>query len=404
MSRPPDVQVVLRGLGAVLLLAGGVSTAAPQAAPSPSGSRNGCVERFDASRDYFEGKASIEAAEGFSVEYRKSYKVVTVKTAYPGGPPESYVLLQCGAPLPSLPAELASAPVVRVPIRSMFSASTTHLPLLVDLGRVDVLTGVSNAAWIMSPPVRERIRSGKVTEFGARATIDVESVVARRPDVFMSGGDQSPAYAALRAAGVPVVANVEWLETTPMGRAEWVKYLALFLNEEVKAQALFESVRARYEAYAARVRPIPDAERPRVMTGNVVQGQFAIAGGRSFMARLIRDAGGRYVWSDNPDTGGPLIDLESQLRRAADADIWINGGVWKDRAAMLSEEPRYAEFKAYRNGQVWVYMRKATPAGANDYWSRGVTRPDLVLADLIKILHPASMKDHEFEWYIQVPR
>jgi iron complex transport system substrate-binding protein len=291
-----------------------------------------------------------------------------------------------------------------VPIRSIFSASTTHLPLLEGFGRIDVLTGVSNAAWIMSPPVLERIRAGQVVEFGARGTIDVERVIAHRPDIFMTGGDQSTGYVALRAAGVPVVANVEWLEATPMGRAEWVKYMALFLNEEARADALFKGVRARYAEFAARVKAVSENDRPRVMTGKSAQGRFDIAGGRSYVAGLIRDAGGRYVWSDNPETGAPLIDLESQLRRAADADIWINGSGWKDLAAMLSEEPRYAEFKAFRSGQVWVYERKATPAGANDYWARSVTRPDLVLADLIKIFHPAAMADHEFEWYLKVPR
>src|SRR6185503_18198343 len=114
----------------------------------------------------------------------------------------------------------------------------------------------------------------------------------------------------------------------------------------------------------------------------------------SYVARLIEDAGGRYVWDDNTDTGTPLIDLEAQFRRARDADIWINGGGWKDLPAMLADEPRYAEFKAFRNGQVWVYERRVNASGANDYWSGSVTRPDLVLADLIKIFHPRLMSDH----------
>jgi iron complex transport system substrate-binding protein len=70
----------------------------------------------------------------------------------------------------------------------------------------------------------------------------------------------------------------------------------------------------------------------------------------------------------------------------------------------LDDEPRYVAFKAYRQGQVWVYERRETPAGANDYWSRSVTRPDLVLADLVKIFHPPLTPDHVFEWYMQVPQ
>ena len=69
------------------------------------------------------------------------------------------------------------------------------------------------------------------------------------------------------------------------------------------------------------------------------------------------------------------MELEAQVRRAANADIWINGGGWKNLAAMLEDEPRYAELKAYRNGQVWVYERRVTPEGGNDYWSRAVSHP-----------------------------
>jgi len=122
------------------------------------------------------------------------------------------------------------------------------------------------------------------------------------------------------------------------------------------------------------------------------------------VAALIKDAGGRYVWAGNTAEGSAAIDLEAQIRRAGSADIWINGGGWASLAAMVKDEPRYAEFKAYRTGQVWVYERHLTPAGANDYWSRAVSHPDLVLADLVKIFHPNLVPQHEFQWYLQVPR
>ena len=384
---------------AVLLVPSGSLLAAP-----PANQKKGCIERFDPGTDYFPEKAVIGDASGFSVEYHKSYKVLTVSRAYPDGPAERYVLLQCGAPRPALAGELASAPVIPVPIKSLFSASSTHLPLLVDLGRLEVLTGVGAFSLVTSAPVEARIRAGAITEFGVRGTIDTERVVVAHPDILMTGGDLSASYVTLRAAGIPVVANVEWLETTPLGRAEWVKYMGLFLNEERQATSLFDGVRQRYRALLKRVESIPEKDRPRVMTGGGPHGQFFIAGGRSYVATMIRDAGGRYVWAENTATGTPVVDLEVQIRRAADADIWINGGKWRKKADVLADEPRYAAFKAYRDGQLWVYERRLGPTGANDYWSRSVTRPDLMLADLIKIFHPRLMADHQFEWYMQVAR
>ncbi|MEQ1693140.1 MAG: ABC transporter substrate-binding protein [Gemmatimonas sp.] len=384
----------------------GVIVAAQRPEPSVAASNftRGCAEKFDAAADYFPDRVAIEDAANFRVEYRRSYKVITIKEAHPGGPAERYVLLQCGAPVPTLEGELTGAQIVTVPITSLFVFSTTHLSLLADLNRVDVLTGVAQRNVVMDPQAEARIRAGKVVEFAkVGLVIDVERVVTSRPSLLMVGGTSSATLAVIRNAGVPVVANTEWLEPTALGRAEWLKFMALFLNEEREAHLLYGAMKDRYRSLSARATARPDAERPLVMTGRSTRGMFTIAGGRSYVAALIKDAGGRYAWADNTAVGAASVDLEAQVQRAASADVWINGGGWKNLAVMLEDEPRYAAFKAYRQGQVWVYERRETPTGGNDYWSRSVTHPDLVLADLVKIFHPTLRPDHVFEWYKPVP-
>ena len=391
-------------IGAIVLCGAIVEAQGPERRAPLNNVTRGCVERFDPTVDYFPDKASIEDAVNFSVEYRKSYKVVTMKAAQDGGSPEHYVLVQCGAPVPKLAGDLAGAQVVTVPISSFFAFSTTNLSLLVDLGRLDVLTGVAQVDPIASPEVQARIRTGKVVEFARVGLVmDVERIVTARPALLMAGGSSSATLSVIRNAGVPVVANNEWLESTALGRAEWLKYMALFLNEEPKAETLYGGVKNRYRALSKRVAALPEAERPLVMAGQSVRGVFTVAGGRSYVASLIEDAGGRYAWADNTAAGIASVDLEAQIQRAANADVWINGLGWKSLAGMLEDEPRYAEFKAYRQGQVWTYERPVTPEGGNDYWSRSVTHPDLVLSDLIKIFHPQLASAKAFEWYAKVP-
>lgn len=363
----------------------------------------GCVETFDAAADYFPDKATVEEAVHFSVTYHRSYKVVSVREESTASPSERYVLVQCGTPAPRLEGDLAGAQVATVPITSLYSASTTHLPLLVDLGRLDVLTGVSQRRHLTGDAIVKRASSEHVREFAPVSVIDVELVVSERPSLFMAGGAVSTSLAVVRSAGIPVVANHEWLEPTALARAEWLKYMALFLNEERGAQTMYGAVKARYKALSARATAVRENAKPTVMTGRGTRGDFVIAGGRSYVAALIKDAGGRYVWADNAASGSDTIDLEAQIRRAANADIWINGGGWKSLAAMVQDEPRYGEFKAQRTGQVWVYERTVTPAGGNDYWSRAVSHPDVALADLVKIFHPTLVPQHAFEWYMQVP-
>jgi iron complex transport system substrate-binding protein len=392
----------MRRLVGLACFAGLVVAATPSAGQSRSNQTSGCVQAFDAAVDYFPDKAVIEDAANFSVAYHRSYKVVTVRETAGGEPAETHVLVQCGAPVPALTGALARATVVTVPVSSFYSASTTHLPLLVDLGRLDVLTGVARLKDLTGDAIVARARAGRLREFAPVSVVDTELVVSQRPGLLMTGGLPSASLTAVRGAGIPVAGNTEWLEPTALARAVWLKYLSLFLNEERQAQRIYGDVKARYRALSARAAAMPDARKPLVMTGRGTGGNFVIAGGRSYVAALIRDAGGRYVWADDTAVGTRTIDLETQIRRAADADVWINGGGWPDLEAMTDDEPRYGAFKAYRQRRVWVYERRLTATGANDYWSRSVSHPDIVLADLIKLFHPDLLPDHAFEWYMPV--
>jgi iron complex transport system substrate-binding protein len=373
------------------------------AAPAISNLTRECVQHFDAATDYFPDKVTVDDAANFTVTYHRSYKIVQVGRT-DRSPVERYVLVQCGTPLPLRQAELAGAQIATVPIRSLYSGSPTHLSPLADLHRLDVLTGVSTRKFLIGDDdIVKRVSGGRVREFSPASVIDTELVVSQRPSLFMTAGSAGAELGVIRQAGIPVAANYDWLEASALGRAEWLKYMSLFVNEERTAQRLYDQIKARYRSVRARAAAIPDALKPTVMAGRGSRGEFVIAGGRSYVAGLIQDAGGRYVWADNTAAGTATVDLETQLERAGGADIWINGGGWPNLAAMVKEDPRYALFKAYRNGQVWVYERRATAEGVNDYWSRSASHPDLVLADLIEIFHPGLLPNHEFEWYRQVP-
>ena len=164
MSRTLHSSVPLR-LAAALALLGTAPIALKAAEGRANNLKTGCIERFDATTDYFPEKV-VGDATGFSVAYHKSYKGAHRDPGVSRRAARVLRLLQCGAPKPVLTGELASAPVIAVPIKSMFSASTTHIPLLVDLGRLGVLSGVSVFAQVMSPPVLARIQAGESRSAG----------------------------------------------------------------------------------------------------------------------------------------------------------------------------------------------------------------------------------------------
>lgn len=358
----------------------------------------GCITGFDPQRDYFPDKSELRHAENFTVSYERSYQVLTVNEPFPGGAPESYVLVRCGAPDPELPDDLADAPQVEVPVDSLYAGSTTHLPLLEVLGVVGVLTGVATASYVASEQVRERIDAGAVTEFAPNEQLATELVIAEQPDVLMTGGFDDPAYAPLRNAGVPVLANAEWLEPTPLGRAEWVKYVAALTGTEARAAEVFDQIEADYQELADRAAA---AEPVEVLPGSLVQGTWSMPSGGGYFGQLVQDAGGTYPWAGEQDPASLQLDFETVYARGGRALVWLANDQWATLDDAKQADPRHAELAAFQRGEVWA-LGAAGPEGGADFFERGVTRPDMVLADLVAILHPDLAPDHEFAFYTRL--
>lgn len=356
---------------------------------------------------------ALTDAINFTVEYVGSAKLVHVRQASPGAPGAVYVLVQRGAIEPEggwiglaggliAAHDLGSATVVEIPIRSLFTSSTTQLPALEILGVVDNLTGVAQQAFVTTASVRALIDAGQLVEFAATYAVDAEAVVAAQPDVLMTSGFWDDAYDIIRGAGTAIVHNADWVESSPLGRAEWVKFISLFFNREAEAEAWFERVRADYAA--ARALAAGVERRPTVHTGQVWGGVWYASGGQSYVARLLADAGADYVWADDASSGSMEHDIETQLAQAADAEFWLHAASWwASIADALAEDARYGEFASLQNGNVWNPTLATNEQGGNDFFESGSVRPDLVLRDLIAILHPNLLPDHEFVYYQRMP-
>ncbi|WP_103939849.1 ABC transporter substrate-binding protein [Thermomonospora echinospora] len=390
--------------GVLLALSLAVTACGGDGRESEPSAGTGCVTDFDAARDYFPVKQTIRHATNFTLTYAKNYQVVTVKQPSPGAKSETYVLVRCGTPAPELTGPLSGAVTVQTPVRTMFAGSTTHLPFITDLGVLDRLKGVGTAGLVTSPQVRERVTAGAITEYAdiTGQEIDTEKVIGARPDVLMTDGREVGSYGTLRKAGVRIVANAEWQETTALGRAEWIKFVAALTGTEAKATEVFDGVAARYRSLAAKAKT---AEPVTVLPGQMFQGQWAIPNGDSFMAKLLKEAGGTYAWADTEGTGSATFDLEAVLARARDAEIWLpQVSEWKTLADVRKADSRYAEFAAFRSGKVWGINKALGPGGGNDFYERGVGHPDLILADLVAVLHPDLMPGHSFTFYQQLTR
>jgi iron complex transport system substrate-binding protein len=401
----------------VLLAAcGGAESADPGTSEAPASATSeaaaggnltdGCVENFSADTDYFPDKVTFDEATGVSVRYEKSYKVVEV-TTLAGEKPLQYVLLQCGAEKPELDAALAKAQVIEVPARKVVTLTTTNLPHFVELGAAERVVGVGTAAYVASPEILKRVKAGDVKDFAnGDGMPNQEKIIGAQPDLLlMDAFGETIVEEANRFvdAGVPTVLSADFNEEQLLGRAEWLKFTSLFLNAEKQANATFDQIASKYNE--VKTAAADAKEQPTVFANTPMEGTWFAPGGNSFFANAVKDANAKYVFAGDKSTYSLELDIETMLNKAGDADVWLQAGsVQGTLSDLLKTDERFKEFKAFRKGEVWAWDKAMAPGGGNAFFETGYTRADLVLSDLVKILHPEALPDHQLVFFGKVPR
>jgi iron complex transport system substrate-binding protein len=336
-------------------------------------------------------------AQTFDLEYGDGYKLIHVKQPYPGATrPYTYLLLPHGQPRPD---SIKADAVVRVPVQRIISLSTTHLPALDMLGESDKLTGFAQAGFISSPAQRSRLKEGALTDIGSTQGLNPEQILSLQPDLIMAYGmgPDDGTLQVLHRTGVPVLLNADFLETSPLGRAEWIKFTGALLNKEREADSVFQQIVHRYDSLKSLTQNI--AQRPEVFSGIVYGDIWYVPGGKSWAAQFLADAGANYLWSKTEASGSVPLSFEQVFAKAHDAPYWINTADFSSLQALAAADERYKRFRAWQQEQVYTYTNKINTTGGNEYLELGYTRPDMVLADLIKILHPELMEGHELYFY-----
>lgn len=391
-------------LAAALLLSAATlpGCGGPGSGPPPEVSADApgrCLDSYDPNVDYFPEKPTPRYAELFDVEYFRHYKVVTVNL------PEStarYVLVHCGAPTP---VGVVAGTLIEVPVQRVITLSTTELPHLERLGLLETLVGHDELDYVSSPEVRRRMEEGRIAEVGESFRLNLEVVFHLEPDLVLAaslGGNHNDSFLRLAQAGIPVAHLPSFLERSPLGQAEWFLFTALFWNAEAEAAALFDDVARRYEDLAALGRGVE--YRPRTFASGPEGDTWYMPGGQSLMAQLVADAGGQYLWAENGEAKNVPLAIESVFERAREAEVWLHPSRWRSLEEIAAVNPLFTSLRAFREGR--IYQNDARwraggeqSVGANDYWEMGTARPDLVLADLLKIFHPELVPDHEFAFH-----
>lgn len=336
---------------------------------------------------------TLSYAKGFGIAHAANYTAVIVYNPWkPGEIYDKYYLVKEKSQ--SVPQD---GHKVIVPLKSIMCNSATHLGFLEILGEVDKVTGVCNADYIYNPAIRQGVEKGQIKDLGDAFNLDIENLLLLRPQAVMTSAYnvEDENSRRMKQTGLTILSNIEWQEKTLLGRAEWIKFIAAFFDKEALADSLFSQVEQKYEEAKAQTAVLSYA--PSVLSGQDYRGSWSMPGGRSYSAQLFRDAGANYYYSNDTTTGSIASTIEEALINFSRADIWV--GVQASSLAELEKTDRkYKLFKAYETGKVYNINRRTNASGGNDYWESGVARPDLLLKDMIKIVHPSLLPNYELTY------
>ncbi|MFZ5999791.1 MAG: ABC transporter substrate-binding protein [Bacteroidota bacterium] len=340
---------------------------------------------------------SLRYAQGFSIRHDGEATWVTVNYPYQGAANGyQYLLVQKGT---TPPAHAADVQVVEVPIERIVCTSTTHLPHLDYLGVPESLVGFPSTDYVSSTTLRKRIDAGDVKELGIDKGMNLELLFTLKPNLVM-GYTMSADLGQLKKIqdlNIPVVINAEYLEKTPLGRAEWIKFTALFFNKEKEADSVFKSIENEYLKTKSMATNV--GNRPTVLSGIVYGDAWFMPGGKNYAAQLLADAGANYLWSDDTSNGFLELSFESVFQKAKEADYWIGVGSFNSLNELKAAENRYSLFKPFEDKTVYTYNARLGAKGGNEFLELGYLRPDLILNDLVKITHPDLLPDYQLYFH-----
>ncbi|HTR28874.1 MAG TPA: ABC transporter substrate-binding protein [Puia sp.] len=346
-------------------------------------------------------KSHIHYARGFTIDYTGRYKEVKIFHPSAGRVDTlDFLLLRTGE---DVPAGHPHAQVIRIPVQSIVVMESPHIAQAAFAGVADRITGVGEGQYVVNPVVREGLRTGRVKEVGLGTGLNNELLISMRPDVVMTITNPDAGFSRYRTlmdAGIPVLPNAEWLETTPLGKAEWVKLMGALTDREDIVNRKFDTVEQAYRRLAAIGNRT--ASKPSVIIGMPFKGTWYTPAGESYMAQLLRDAGAAYPWADTKGTGSLALGFETVAPAALKADYWLDVGDVNAKKEILSRDERFGAFKAFRSGAVYNFNRRVNDHGASDYWESGAVNPQWVLGDLIRILHPDSIPADTLVYYKQL--
>ncbi|MCX7862463.1 MAG: ABC transporter substrate-binding protein [Bacteroidales bacterium] len=275
---------------------------------------------------------------------------------------------------------------INIPIKRCVVLSSTHIGFLDALQEISSIVGCSNLHNVYNANLLKLIKEGKVIEVGYDQNIQYETIINLKPDIVFAyaiGKKDMPYINKLHSLGIPVIYTSEFLEPDPLGRAEWIKFFAFFYGKETLADSIFNQIEQSYINIKRKGEKA--THNPSILLNVPYDGTWYLPGCSSYIVKLIKDAGGKYIFDTLCTKDIYPMNIEWVTYYGQNADIWLNTGIFSKKEQLSYEG--FKQIKAYRNNKLYNHIKTKEFQGASKFWEQGVIKPHLILEDLYHIFH-----------------
>lgn len=333
-------------------------------------------------------------AKGFVINYFNDYRQIVLSDPWGDTTKNETIALVDNQEL-AQKLKASHDYVVRYPVKKWIALSSTMVNYADKLDMKHTIVGVAEPQYISDDFIQDAIQSGSIRNVGVAVAPDVEVMVDLEPDFMMVSPFKDNHFNAVTGAGIPVVTNSDYLEHTPLGRAEWLVFVGELLGKGNVAKQLFNNIEEEYLTVKKKANQAKN--RPGVFTGHIYQGIWYTPAGESYMANYFNDAGCNYIYKDSKGTGSLSLDYETIIDKAELTEYWVLIMNYPRKISydeIRNVDKRYVDFSAYKNQNIVV-----TNASNSLYFEKGLLQPHIVLSDLVYAFHPELLEGYQPKYF-----
>lgn len=285
---------------------------------------------------------------------------------------------------------------IHIPLRKVVVMTNIHARLLSELGLVDNIAGICEQQYISDSTIISRCMAGTIIDCGNGMYPNIEKIMELKPDAILVSPFEETGYGQLEKLGIPIIECADYMEKSPLGRAEWIRLFGRLFGVEEVADSLYNKIEREYLEMKDMTSRIKE-KRPSVMLDTKGGSAWYVAGGNSTIGQMIQDAGGEYVFSQNEKSGSIPLSFESVFDKAHDADIWLmknSSSTMLTYNLLAADYKLYSDFKPFKTRQIWVCDVNDVP-----YFEVTSFHPEILLRDFISIFHPGLSDSYETSFY-----